>query len=774
MVKNQLNSNNSTAQNLKFGSSDRNSKNNLKSATEKKKNDDLEKKGSLTKKETVVEGENMDQDCHKLKYKFTRVAVDALDFWLVESGTALQLWVSPLRLSTCNLHGKHVNSGLSCIAYSTSLRQLIWQQHKYNHRSSSDNDLWLEVGAVNFGPIIVESAISGSDQNAHETQQKFLKMHDERQKKLWFLWPELNKTAGKCGCTGGCSFFGSNRNGPRFFKPSKMDFEDGVNVAAFRINEPGNYPGFGQSILHEGMLIFRTTPYIYNEISLQDTVRHHKPLNTSGSFKRAFESPKMAYLERERSIDLERNVSPNASIERKTNRRFSSSSVRSAIIKEVPYSRLIETCPPLLTTAKLDSDSKLHTEKGKLLVTSTDVELLPKNSVSDSKLAVDYFNAPKPDIFEIPASSGPGSDVSVPSPGANVSLNESESQQSIGTRHSSEERLQKEVQRTTSMSSENHSEAFFSADEDLHLNSRSSSLRNSILSTGGILIRQERQAVPVNTQGGKKKFSSELSIVTDRSAIQRNGGPLQAPGSAPETTRTRLSSHRSDHEIHTPEHRSFTLNRQNDPLQRSTAVQGLVTPYRNPSNRSVSPRLWPQSSTISQPDSDINHSELDARSSSSGSHSSDNLSNNSFVSAQGSQEDFTLIDLHRQVNRPIVDSSMLMSSYVTHLSQLKCSNWAEGAHEGRRDHFSVSLFERVDEKLVYSGGRFVPYMETVMDGMTSMKMVTRSDSNINNKTPTSPFVYSWEQEEMEKELDDVQEEELVGSQTYTVAERLLL
>lgn len=59
-------------------------------------------------------------------------------------------------------------------------------------------------------------------------------MHDERYKKLWFLWPEVNKTIGKCGCTGGCTFFGGNVNGPRFFKPSRKDLDEGINVAAFR------------------------------------------------------------------------------------------------------------------------------------------------------------------------------------------------------------------------------------------------------------------------------------------------------------------------------------------------------------------------------------------------------------------------------------------------------------------------------------------------------------------------------------------------------------
>lgn len=107
-----------------------------------------------------------------------------------------------------------------------------------NIRQNMDlQDLWLEVGAINFGPLIIESAISTDvkDQNVYQTQQKFLKIHDEKLKKLWFLWPELNKTSGKCGCTGGCAFFGSNRNGARFFKPSKKDLEEGVNIAAFRL-----------------------------------------------------------------------------------------------------------------------------------------------------------------------------------------------------------------------------------------------------------------------------------------------------------------------------------------------------------------------------------------------------------------------------------------------------------------------------------------------------------------------------------------------------------
>lgn len=56
----------------------------------------------------------------------------------------------------------------------------------------------------------------------------------------------------------------------------------------------------------------------------------------------------------------------------------------------------------------------------------------------------------------------------------------------------------------------------------------------------------------------RKKFASDLSIVTDRTGIPApDSGSGSGPNSLPEGVRSRLSSHRSDHEIHTPEHRSL-------------------------------------------------------------------------------------------------------------------------------------------------------------------------------------------------------------------------
>lgn len=683
---------------------------------------------------------------HTLKYKLVRVAIDAVDFWLVETGAALQLWLSPVRLASCNLHGKQVSSGLSCVIYSMSLRQLVWHPHKYNPNkpnSSESQDLWLEVGAINCGPLIIESAISNDikEQHLYQTQQKFLKIHDEKLKKLWFLWPELNKTSGNCGCTGGCAFFGGNRNGPRFFKPSKKDLDEGLNIAAFRINEPGKDPGYGQSILHENALIFRTPPYILNEITLQDTLSYNKSEKNS-------DSPRLCSLDTDN--ENVQFISPIGTSERKNNRRFSSTSMKSALMKEVPYSRLIDTSPSNLPT-KLDSDSKLHSDKTKLNVTETS-DLLPKNSASDSKLAVDYFTASENNTIKIDllkksselTKGGTTNDVSVMS----KSFNGSDSQYSLGG-ELFDESLLKEVQRTTSMSSENHSEAFFSADEDINLNSRSSSLRNSILSAGDAFTKQESSSVPPQ----RKKFSSELNIVTDKNRSTPVGS-----GSVPETGTLKPSMHRSDHEIHTPEHRSF-VNHQH------RTVQGLVTPFRQPSNRSVSPRIVSNNESINfqvQKD-EINDTYNDT---------SDSVSDTSYVSAVGSQEDFTLVDLHMQVNRFIIDSPMLMSSYVTHLNQLRCQNWQ---NKNKADQFSAPMFERDPEgKLVYAGGRFVPNMELVNDGITSLKMVSRSDSGVQNKTPTSPYVYIWDNEDIEIDSGSFQEEELLigqnnaGSRTIVI------
>lgn len=151
-------------------------------------------------------------------------------------------------------------------------------------------------------------------------------------------------------------------------------------------------------------------------------------------------------------------------------------------------------CSP--TTAlplKLDSDSKLHFDKSKSILNVPESDVAPKNSASDSKLAVDYFNSPDTEIIDIIQPSSMPTTSSEFSPQPNIkSVNISESHHSLHARIGSEEKLKYEVQRTISMSSENHSEAFFSADEEVTgSSSRASSLKRSAIGTGTVLRRKD-------------------------------------------------------------------------------------------------------------------------------------------------------------------------------------------------------------------------------------------------------------------------------------------
>lgn len=69
-----------------------------------------------------------------------------------------------------------------------------------------------------------------------------------------------------------------------------------------------------------------------------------------------------------------------------------------------------------------------------------------------------------------------------------------------------------------------------------------------------------------------------------------------------------------------------------------------------------------------------------------------------------SQEDITLVNLHMQVNKPIIDSPLLMASYVSHLAQVRCGNWGSCCLPLGADAFSAPLFQQnEDGGLTYIG-----------------------------------------------------------------------
>lgn len=246
-----------------------------------------------------------------IKYKMVRLSVDAVDVYVVESGTALSLWISPIRLALCNLHGHVMREGFTLLIPNIQLRHFVMVNPAFTKRfqfsdmniiqSSSEtmtaswtthaqpqsptqasptstsgqswSYLWLEAGAVALGPLCIEMAVKGGSPSVGSVQLKYLVKHDKKTHRLWFLWGGKGEGGAavvtkKCACAGGCAFFGSNAGGGRFFWPSKKDWMDGVNVACFRVNKSGEDPGFGQSILKPGVLVFDTPPYTTQGTSL--------------------------------------------------------------------------------------------------------------------------------------------------------------------------------------------------------------------------------------------------------------------------------------------------------------------------------------------------------------------------------------------------------------------------------------------------------------------------------------------------------------------------
>lgn len=55
----------------------------------------------------------------------TRLSVDAIDLYFQEVGTMIQFWISPIRLSTCNLHGQQVKSGVTGVLPTILIRQFV-------------------------------------------------------------------------------------------------------------------------------------------------------------------------------------------------------------------------------------------------------------------------------------------------------------------------------------------------------------------------------------------------------------------------------------------------------------------------------------------------------------------------------------------------------------------------------------------------------------------------------------------------------------------------
>ncbi|XP_067849393.1 bridge-like lipid transfer protein family member 1 isoform X6 [Heptranchias perlo] len=193
------------------------------------------------------------QRSEELKYTMTRVAVDGADLFIVEHGCAASLKIGAIRIATCNLHNQAVGEGVSAVIQDVQLRQYIEQFENCRlgiQPTVLRRSYWLEAGSVNFGLITADVALAADHPAKHEVQRQFLETHDNRTKRLWFLWPDddvKNKRGkNKCGCLSGCKFYAGNASGLDFFKLDEMT--PSTSSAFSTINTESDM-FYGQSLL---------------------------------------------------------------------------------------------------------------------------------------------------------------------------------------------------------------------------------------------------------------------------------------------------------------------------------------------------------------------------------------------------------------------------------------------------------------------------------------------------------------------------------------------
>ncbi|XP_030626570.1 bridge-like lipid transfer protein family member 1 [Chanos chanos] len=198
-----------------------------------------------------------------LKYTMTRLSVDGAQVFIVEHGCAANVKTGAFRLATCNLHTAAVGEGISAVLQDVVIAQFIEQQEGARlglpppllRRSS-----WLEAGSVTFNLITADVALAADHPSKYEVQRQFLELHDAQTKRLWFLWPDekCKRSRNRCGCLGGCRFFGGSSSGLDFFRLEEMTPS---SSSAFSSTSGESDMSYGQSLLQPGeWIVTKETP----------------------------------------------------------------------------------------------------------------------------------------------------------------------------------------------------------------------------------------------------------------------------------------------------------------------------------------------------------------------------------------------------------------------------------------------------------------------------------------------------------------------------------
>lgn len=598
--------------------------------------------------------------------------------------TYLFIQIFPVRVSTCNLHGGDTTSGLSMLVQHVQFKQfakittnLICSSaySLVSHGQCSQqgsNEMWLEVGGFGFGPICVDAATSQLKKDAGVLQENFLKIHDNKFKKLWFLWGNDSSSSysleGKCGCIGGCTFFGTSKNGASFFSVNNP-LEDGFVNAKYHLSS-GSALGFGESLLHKGHFVFEI-PEILNafcagyspthsevsfnttEISCQHSInKTHDSTSKSSDTSQFIGRGQSAFSESfliDKASSFHQNKSepkdcPNSDLN--------------------TYSSLRETKHNQMRKIKRQYSSPTHMSmpSSSSILSSYQISMAQSVPISSKHDRILLMKSDElKNAFEGGANFVKEGSVS---PGLSQNRNNSRaslnacvnSREGNGSRHSlaniaARNYSPRSIRRAASTESTHSTESFFSADEDAMSSIETTDTTNS----DEVHIEEDKH--PPLIKNGFNSFDRRVS-----------------------------STRRSLHDI------------QETPSQISSESDLHVT-------------------VVQQTPSCAHHDPSDSNS----------VSSTSFLSAVSSQEDIALVDLHNQMDKPIIESPLLMSCYMAHMTQLQCHYWFQ---HPPLPHLIHQQNDQQSETKEFSSSRahssWKPKFTPLTEGFTSIHMIDKT------------------------------------------------
>ena len=101
------------------------------------------------------------------------------------------------------------------------------------------------------------------------------------------------------------------------------------------------------------------------------------------------------------------------------------------------------------------------------------------------------------------------------------------------------------------------------------------------------------------------------------------------------------------------------------------------------------------------------------------------------------------------MNKPITDSPLLMSSYISHLTQLRCAHWTD----------PVAAFHHEQQQQQQNGGKILADFDVLEEGFSVIKMCDKEDAKEEeqkeeeSKVPSGGVDWDTQMEFMEGELE---------------------